>query len=1084
MRKTALVFNRFLSLFLSFLLGFFSFGGLLVGAGYIAYNHLSVDFLEKFGVKIDTEPYFERDAEVSVDALTLKELIAEVERVSALGDEVTFNFLKERYGLKLSDEVSALLPEGARDLPFTTIFGENGLYAILETVEVSYVLQFTPDDLFSDPMVYSIQDKTLADVVDMDLGYLFDEVDLGYLLDVQYVKNGEGEYELVPANPDKKTLQELIAPIKLGAVLADAQAGELDVLEVLDSNLTDVTLGAIADSLDSVEIPTVFGTKTLGEIIVMGEDGKYIIDSEKLTAGVYLGEVLGYVFDEKDGHWYEDDGSEGEARAKADALFEPICSTLLEEFIDPGPGKNVADVIMDSFRREKTKLGTVMGYYLEDSTWYVDDGAVGDARTEVDHFFAPICNVYLADILDADKDRTASDAIMEQFEVCGTKLGDMMGYVYDTADGKWYLDNGKVGDERTSADALFAPLCDIMLYELINHPENKPAGDVFKDKFKESDTRLGDLMGYTKTPNPDYDPLGGTNAYLWYDEAGEITGVGATIADYTIDTVLNGELDTDDIINKLTISEVYGLTKAENVPVYLNGSTVDISDKVSVNLWYNDKNVKANSIISALAHLKVSELDSELDKLLLADVLELVKYDDPSDSAPAKYYSWQVVDGTDGKYIVLTEDTSITAEFAGLNLESLSNGGLEARIDEISIGKFLGFTQNADGKWENSDGVVDGILGIVADATTKTLEDKVNQTKIGDISGYVYVKDALGNGAWYVEYNSATDNIPATGLLASLADLSVVDLSNEEVIRGKVQNVKLCDVLGYVADANGDYYKLVGGNKIYAEGVMASIMGSTVGNVEAEINNTPISKIAGFYYNENDGKFYTDKDFMYEAHGVLVSFADLTIGHITDDGELSHRIKGITIADVFEYQQDSSTGKWYYTNEDGSRGSEVTGIMGAIADSKISDISTNINNKKTGVLLGYTYGQKKDSSGNLISGEYCWYDSLGVEVHPLMNKVSNTQFSDLDEITKSLTIGDIILPEDRESGYLSLISPDTTLDKLPNELDSIFDTVTIGQLYDAGVIKLEDGVTLNSTISALTINELIHFSITGTQKTK
>lgn len=1069
MRKTALVFNRFLSLFLAFLLGFFSFGGLLVGAGYIAYNHLSVDFLKQFGIEIDTDPYFEDGAEVSIDALTLKELIAEVQRVSALGDEVTFNFLKDRYGLKLSDEISALLPEGARDLPFTTIFGENGLYAILETVEVSYVLQFAPADLFSDPMVYAIENKTLADVVDMDLGYLFDNVDLGYLLEVEYVKNSDGEYELVPADPEKKTLQEIIAPIKLGSVLADAQAGELDILKVIDNNLADVTIGALADSLESIEIPTVFGTKTLGEIIEKGEDGKYFFDTDKLTDGVQLGQVMGYVYDPNDGHWYEDNGATGDARIKADALFEPICNTFLSEFIEPGAGRNTADVIMDSFRRCDTKLGTVMGYYIENGVWYIDDGKVGDARSEVDHFFAPICNVALADILDANADKTASDAIMEQFRICGTKLGDMMGYVYDSTDKKWYLDNGKVGDNRTSADALFAPLCDIMLYELIDHPEDKPAGEVFKDKFKESDTRLGDLMGYTKTPNPDYNPLGGTNAYIWYDASGEITGVGATIADYTIGDVLDGGINTDDVINDLTIAEVYGLSASEKLPVYISGKTDDISAKVDIDLWYDNKGAKADSIIAALAPLKVSNLKTKLNELKIADVMSFVEYE-------GKYYSWSVIEDASGKYIEMTEDSSITAEFAGLDLNSLSNGGIEDKINSISIGKFLGYTQNEDGKWVDSNGIVTGILGIVAGATTQTLEGEINRTAIGDIAGYIYVEDEFG-GAWYTEYHSASDNAPARGLLANLASLTVLDLSNEGAIREKVQGIKLCDVLGYTLDENGEYYKLVDGNKVYAEGVMSAIMGSEVGNVEREINDTPISKIAGFYQNPDNKKFYTDPEFKNEAHGVLVSFADLTIGHITDDGELSDRIQKITIAEVFEYQFNSATSKWHYTLPNGTMGAEVKGVMGAIADSKISDISLSINSKKTGVLLGYSYEQKKDSSGNLIEGEYCWYDN-GVEVHPLMDKVASTLFSDLGTLTSDLTIGDIIRPEDRESGYLSLVDPETNLKDLPGELNAIFDTMSIQQLCDAGVIKLADGATLNDRISRLTINELINFSIT------
>ncbi len=1066
-------FAKLLTLILTFILGFVTCVATIAGAGYLAYNHLSINFLNKLGVKINTEPYFEEDALVPVNSLTVKEMVAEFQRLRALGDEVTFNALQHRYGLKLSDEISALFPEGVRELPFTTIFGKNGLHAILDTVEVAYVLRLVPKDLFSDPMVHTLENKTLADVVDMDLGYLFEDVDLGYLLGVQYAKNNAGEYELVPADPDKKTLKELIAPIKLGTVLSDAQAGKLDVLEVIDSNLADVTITALTDSLESVKIPTAFGPKTLGEIIEMGDDGKYAVNVEKLTEDVLVGELMGYSLDENDGHWYENNGADGEERKRADAMVEPICGTLLIDLLRPEEGKTVADAIMGSYRDSDTKLGDIMGYVLDAGVWYVDDGKTGDERTEVEAFFAPICNVNLADIIDSSPEKTASDAIMEQFEICGTKLGDMMGYVYDDTDKKWYLDDGTEGEDRTAADSFIAPLCDVMLYELIDHPENKPAEDVIKDKFKESDTRLGDLMGYEKVPNPEYDELAGNSPYIWYDDSKEITGVGATIADYTLDQILDGGIDTDDITEKLTISEVYGLTASEGLPVYLEGSTVDISDEVELDIWYDENNQKSNSIISALAEYKVSELDDKLNELTIANVLDLVEYD-------GKYYSWEIVEDESGDYIVLTEDTSITAEFADLDLDSLSNGGIEAKIDEIHIGKFLGYTQNEDGEWENEDGVVDGILGIVAGATTETLEDKINKTTIGDIAGYTYVVDSEGNGAWYVEYESETDNVPATGLLATLADLTVPQLSNEEDLRLKVQNVHLYDVLGYTFDEEkGEYYKLVGEERVYAEGVMSSIMGSTVGNVEDDINETTIAKIAGYYYNEDDGKYYTDKDFNNEAHGVLVSLADLKIGALTDDGEVSRRIKNVTIADVFEYKQDPETEKWYSTNADGSLGEEVTGIMAAIAGSQISNISDDINGKEMGLLLGYTYGPKKDNVGNVVVGQYCWYDESGDEVHPLMNKVASTLFSDLGSITNELTVADMILPEDRESGYISLIDETTKLNELPEELNKIFAEKTIGELAVAGIIELDEGTTLNPYIAGLTINELINYSLSN-----
>ena len=70
-------FSKFLAIILAFVIGFLSCIGVIAGAGYIAYNYLSIDLLNKFGASIDTKPYFDEDADVSVDSMTLKGLIDE-----------------------------------------------------------------------------------------------------------------------------------------------------------------------------------------------------------------------------------------------------------------------------------------------------------------------------------------------------------------------------------------------------------------------------------------------------------------------------------------------------------------------------------------------------------------------------------------------------------------------------------------------------------------------------------------------------------------------------------------------------------------------------------------------------------------------------------------------------------------------------------------------------------------------------------------------------------------------------------------------------------------------------------------------
>ena len=163
---------------------------------------------------------------------------------------------------------------------------------MLECVEVSYVLKYVPEDVISDPLVHKLKSRTLADVVDMDMGYLFDGIEVGYILGVNYEKNADGEYVMVPADPDKMTIMEILAPIDLGDVLADAQAGKLNVLEVIDENLADVTIAHLVNAFESVELPEALGGKTLGELISVDENGSFYIDIAGVTKGIDIGGLI------------------------------------------------------------------------------------------------------------------------------------------------------------------------------------------------------------------------------------------------------------------------------------------------------------------------------------------------------------------------------------------------------------------------------------------------------------------------------------------------------------------------------------------------------------------------------------------------------------------------------------------------------------------------------------------------------------------------------------------------------------------------------------------------------------------------
>ena len=152
MRGTALAFNRVLALVLSFILGFLSFAGALVGVGYVAYTQVSIDNLQKLGLQIDTENLFDPDAEVPVNSLTLQGLISEIATLSQISENISLQSLVDRYGLVVVEEVQDYIPPKLWTAKFSELFGEAGVDVLLESVDVDYVLRFVPEDVIGNPL--------------------------------------------------------------------------------------------------------------------------------------------------------------------------------------------------------------------------------------------------------------------------------------------------------------------------------------------------------------------------------------------------------------------------------------------------------------------------------------------------------------------------------------------------------------------------------------------------------------------------------------------------------------------------------------------------------------------------------------------------------------------------------------------------------------------------------------------------------------------------------------------------------------------------------------------------------------------
>ena len=310
MRKVYIMAGRIVALCLAFVLGFFSAFGAIAGGIYLAYSKISVDKINEWcedlniGFRIPTDKIVNPDADKPITSLTMQALLQEVQTIK--DSTFTLNQMIERYGLILPEDIVDKVPDPIMNgIPFTALFSAEGVDTIMENVTVTDVLAMIPEDIagsiVSDPMRDALSDNTLADIVEMNMGHIFNGIELGYITGVHYEKNEDGTYYVVLEDPDNPTIMELIAPLDLGGILTAVSNGEGDVFEVIDHSIGDVAIKSLLGSFMSevMALSNIIGEATLGDLLVENEEtGRYELDIMVLMKDKQIGLLLGYTKEE------------------------------------------------------------------------------------------------------------------------------------------------------------------------------------------------------------------------------------------------------------------------------------------------------------------------------------------------------------------------------------------------------------------------------------------------------------------------------------------------------------------------------------------------------------------------------------------------------------------------------------------------------------------------------------------------------------------------------------------------------------------------------------------------------------------
>lgn len=805
MRRTTLMIERIVSLCLAFVLGFFSAFGAVAGGIYLVYSTVSVEKLnewgEKFGFSIPLDGVVNPEAEMPATSLTIADLLAEIQQIQ--NSELTLKEMIERYGLLIPADIVDNMPESVmNEIPFVGLFSEEGLQMVMDSVTVTDILDMIPEEIaatmISNPAREAFSDNTLSEIVAMDMGHIFEGIELGYITGVTYILDENGVYQPVWADSENPTLLELIAPLDLGGVLGAVSNGEGDVLGVIKSSVGDVAINSIFGTFmsDITIVSGLLGEATLGDLIKLDpETGKYAIDMMSIVGNRKIGNLLGYSEAETIDEnleityvWVDTSGN------KVNGLPAKFADIYLSDFMS---GTVSFDTIMNDL-----VIADVLGYEKGDKLPVFMYDNLDNQLIIPDEITVWYTNGVPADkLMNAFAGKTIS---WIGSSVSTLKLADILGYyMYE---GEWYVWNV---ESVNGSDAIVLSTGSSVMAEIAD----TSIGGLGNIESTLKDIKIGTLLGYKSVSDED------GNLY-WssgVNDAGEpvkATGITASMADLTINELADG-YTLQSTIDGITIADVMGYTKGEDGKWYHGGTVV-------------------SGPMAALAGSKVGSLATDISSVRIGELLgHTPVYMNDND---------QVVDhwvDANGNVV-----GGFMAGFVGLSVNDMKdNEKVMSTVQDIQISEVMGL-KLVDGVWCNSDGTkATGIMAAIADIKIGDLSSEMESITIGEIAGYIKLETGDPNAnegeGWYT-YDGTTYT-KATGILAGLSDLTVNQLTDSEgdALSNKIGNIKLAEALGYT-EVDGVWYDK---SNQPISGIMSALADKPINDMSGAIDDLTLKDI-------------------------------------------------------------------------------------------------------------------------------------------------------------------------------------------------------------------------------------------------
>ena len=379
----------------------------------------------------------------------------------------------------------------------------------------------------------------------------------------------------------------------------------------------------------------------------------------------------------------------------------------------------------------------------------------------------------------------------------------------------------------------------------------------------------------------DYERTGTEGNYEYIKDGNKMSGVMASLAEYTID-----DLSDQNKFNDIYIYEVMGYNDLGNGEYsYINDS---------------DEEVKVTGAMRTLAGKTIGEMSDPylINNLYVHEVMGYYKH--PTDG---KYYE-------DSNYSTPVE--GIMTTIAGKKISELDDAGA---FNDVTVADAMGYTISEGVVYDSNNNKVEGLFAHLADAKVSELSTRINTLELGQVLDI--------------------DKSEASGIISALHGTKVEDLSKEETIN----NIYIYQVMDYTPVEGGGYTYNEDGTTKAVEGVMKALAGKTIGELDSEttgINTLTLSEVLDVDVDDDS------------TPAIIKALATSTLGSLDDD------IAGLQIYKIMGYYKHPTNGKYYETyNPDTQEYSdEVTGIMGAIADTNANNIGSAINGLTAVEVLG------------------------------------------------------------------------------------------------------------------------------------